>query len=1022
MVNLNQSPQQPVNHRLSIASAILRTLAVILALKVVLMWLFNIAGLDPTQPFAILLDSVLLALCSAALLYFWVFRPLFNERSEIQQKLSSSTDKLDEVQAIALMGHWELDISAQQADWSKQIHQLFGTSSTQICGPALLEEFVHPEDWPVLAASLDAAMHDGKKHEIEYRINLADGQQRWIYCKAKSIDHSVADPTKLYGIVQDITARKTSELALTESQSRLTEVTQLLPGAIYISLPPDFKTIYISSGIQHMLGYSSADFIQQDFGQLIIEQDRERISKMLNTLIDSELNDFFIEYRMPHKVSGKIIWIGAQAHIQRDTNGKALKLYGYMMDMTEKKQTEEKLFLASRVFMHSHDGIIITDSTQKIIEVNQAFTSITGYSLEEVKGKNPRFLQSGRHGPEFYKELWHKLMTQGYWSGEVWNKRKNGSLYTETLTISAIKEEKDDDAKYFVGIFSDISDIKKFQQQLEHITQFDALTHLPNRALLEDRLSQAMYQSHRRGMPMAVVYLDLDNFNVVNDHYGHDVGDQLLVKVAEHLKLVLREGDTLARLGGDDFVAVLMDVDSASADSSPTMLERLLEAARQPVLVNELTLQLSASLGVTFFPQSDVVNAETLIRQADQAMYKAKLKGKNNYHIFDTEKDRDIRGRHLHLERVAQGLAEEEFVLFYQPKVNMRSGETVGMEALIRWQHPERGLLAPFHFLPEIEHHALSITVGEWVIATALNQIKAWQAAGEEVPVSVNIGAEQLLQSDFVVRLKKSLALHADVTIRLLTLEILETSALEDVEHVSRVMRECQELGIYFSLDDFGTGYSSLTYLKRLPATEIKIDQSFVRDMLNDPNDLAILEGVLGLARSFNRKTIAEGVETIAHGEMLLQLGCNIGQGYAIARPMPAEKVIKWKLSWQPDPLWKASKAVHHNDLPLLFASTEHRYWITMFDEYLKDERKKVPQLNHQFCHFGQWLNGVATQRYQHHLAMHEVDTLHKQIHQMAAEIVQLKEAGKTDELILRQQDLYSTRDALLGQLRLLLN
>ena len=346
----------------------------------------------------------------------------------------------------------------------------------------------------------------------------------------------------------------------------------------------------------------------------------------------------------------------------------------------------------------------------------------------------------------------------------------------------------------------------------------------------------------------------------------------------------------------------------------------------------------------------------------------------------------------------------------------------MGMEALIRWQHPERGLLAPFHFLPAIEHHDLAIKVGEWVIATALNQIKAWQDLGQEIPVSVNLGAEQLLQTDFVARLKQNLALQADATISLLTLEILETSALEDIEHVSRVMSECQELGIYFSLDDFGTGYSSLTYLKRLPATEIKIDQSFVRDMLNDPNDLAILKGVLGLSQSFNRKTIAEGVETIAHGEMLLQLGCNIGQGYAIARPMPAEKVLKWKLDWVPDPLWSASKAVHQSDLPLLFASTEHRYWILMFEEYLKDERKTFPQMNHQFCNFGQWLDNVGAERYQNHLALPQVDILHQQIHQIAADIVQLKEANKTDQLALKLQDLYATRDRLLDQLRLLLN
>jgi len=1021
MGNVNEDKEDSGLQRQNSSRTLIRLFTILTIIQIALMLVFYTPGEGGSDPFNPLLYVILSVLLSTSLLYALVFRPFNKVRDDTQQALINSVDKLEEIEVMALMGHWELDVHSQRASWTKQVHQLLVTCPSPKCDPALLEGVVHPDDWPAVRASLEAAMSDGVKHEIEYRVMLKDGTERWVNCKAELTEDQAGGSLKLSGIVQDISARKNSELALSDIQLQLMEVTRLLPGAIYVALLPDFKTLYISSGIHSMLGYSEAEFIQQDFTQLIIQQDRELFSKMLDSLIDSELNDFFIEFRVQHKVTGKVVWIGDQAHIQRDQFGKAVKIIGYMLDMSEIKQSEEKLFLASRVFMHSHDGIIITDGKQNILQVNQAFTRITGYGEDEVIGKNPRFLQSGRHGVEFYKELWKKLLKQGYWSGEVWNRRKDGSLYTEALTISAIDDVNGEVINY-VGIFSDISDIKNYQQQLKHISQFDALTNLPNRTLLVDRMVQAMFQTHRRGTSMAVVYLDLDDFTLINDRYGHDVGNQYLVKVSELLKLALREGDTLARLSGDEFVAVLMDVESQSNTSSQLMLKRLLQAASQPVALDQFTLQLSASMGVSFFPQSEDISAEALLRQADQAMYKSKLNGKNTYHIFDTKKDQDVRGRQLHLERIAQGLADEEFVLFYQPKVNMRSGEIVGMEALIRWQHPERGLLAPFHFLPAIEHHDLAIKVGEWVIATALNQIKAWQDLGKDIPVSVNLGAEQLLQTNFVARLKQKLDLHVDATISLLTLEILETSALEDVDHVSQVMRECQEMGVYFSLDDFGTGYSSLTYLKRLPATEIKIDQSFVRDMLNDPNDLAILKGVLGLSQSFNRKTIAEGVETIAHGELLLQLGCNIGQGYAIARPMPAANVLNWILKWEPDPLWKASKAVHQSDLPLLFASTEHRYWIMMFEEYLSNERKTVPQMNHEFCNFGKWLDNVGSQRYQHHLALPEVDTLHKQIHQIAAEIVQMKEASKKDEMALRLQDLYATRDGLLNQLRLLLN
>ena len=768
-----------------------------------------------------------------------------------------------------------------------------------------------------------------------------------------------------------------------------------------------------------MLGYAVHDIFDFDFEQMVLAVDRERVLAELDAAINSDKSTFFIQYRVEHKKTGTVIWIGDQAHIQRDNNGNAIKIFGHMFDITEQKQNEEKLHLAAKVYSHSHDGIVVTDKNRAILHVNQAFTKITGYSLEDIQGKNPRILKSGRQGASFYKDLWATLDTQGYWQGELQNKRKDGSLYSESLTISVIKDSHGDVINY-VGIFSDISDVKQYQKQLERVVHYDSLTHLPNRVLLCDCLHKAMSQTQRRRVHMAVVYLDLDNFKTINDRHGHDIGDKLLINVAKQLKLSLREGDTIARLGGDEFVAVLMDIDGI--ENCKPLLDRLQEAASGPIQVDSLTLQLTSSLGVTYFPQQEEVNSDTLIRQSDQAMYKAKLSGKNKYLVFDSEKDRHARGRHLHLERIGQALEDEEFVLFYQPKVNMRSGELIGMEALIRWQHPENGILPPIQFLPTIENHVLAIKVGEWVISTALHQIQTWQEMGLNIPVSINLGAEQLQQENFVERLKNSLGEHPEAVAKLLTLEILETSALEDVEHVSRVMTECQDLGVFFSLDDFGTGYSSLTYLKKLPAVEIKIDQSFVRDMLNDPNDLAILEGVLGLALAFNRKTVAEGVETIAHGEMLLQLGCIIGQGYSIARPMPAEEVIQWKAAWKPDPLWVEAKKINRADLPLLFSGTEHRHWILMLEEYLNDERKTAPPMDHEVCHFGKWLNSSGATHYQGNPAMADVDRLHKQIHGLACEIIQLKKDKKGADVLAKLHELYDLRDNLLANLKRLLS
>ncbi|MFH0710171.1 MAG: EAL domain-containing protein [Pseudomonadota bacterium] len=455
-----------------------------------------------------------------------------------------------------------------------------------------------------------------------------------------------------------------------------------------------------------------------------------------------------------------------------------------------------------------------------------------------------------------------------------------------------------------LGWFYDITKTKEHEQQLEHIAHYDSLTGLPNRVLNSDRLRQAMAQALRRHEHIAVLYLDLDGFKEVNDRYGHAVGDQLLVALSARMKQALREGDTLSRLGGDEFIAILTDMNDTSI--ALPIIQRLLDAASQTIYLEDIVIQVSASIGVTFYPQFDDVDADQLIRQGDQSMYEAKQSGKNRYHIFNPEHDRTIRIRHENLERIQQALSNNEFVLYYQPKINMRTGDLIGAEALIRWQHPQEGLIPPLKFLPIIENHPLAVEIGEWVINEAISQIQRWQNQGLNLPVSVNVGARQLLQGDFVERLLEILAKHENFDSSLLEIEVLETSALEDVTRASQIIEECKKLGIHFALDDFGTGYSSLTYLKRLPVATLKIDQSFVRDMLDDSDDLAILAGIVGLASAFGRAVIAEGVETHEHGKQLLLLGCDYAQGYGIARPMPAEKLIEWSQKWSQNHEWMA--------------------------------------------------------------------------------------------------------------------
>jgi diguanylate cyclase (GGDEF)-like protein/PAS domain S-box-containing protein len=652
--------------------------------------------------------------------------------------------------------------------------------------------------------------------------------------------------------------------------------------------------------------------------------------------------------------------------------------------MRQRERADEQLRLAANVFAHAAEGITITGLDGKIIDVNDAFCRITGYSRDEVVGKNPNILSSGKQDAAFYADMWRSLVQQGHWHGEVWNRRKDGEVYAEMLTISTVRNAAGKPEQY-VALFSDITASKQHQSQLEHIAHFDALTNLPNRVLLSDRMRQAMAQTLRRGQMLAMAYIDLDGFKRINDLHGHEVGDEVLVALAQRMKPILREGDSLARMGGDEFAAVLVDLPNV-ADSVP-MLTRLLEAAAQPLTLGELTMQVSASIGVTFYPQTDEVDADQLLRQADQAMYQAKLAGKNRYHVFDNEQDRSVRGHHESLDHIRLALERNEFVLHYQPKVNMRTGQVVGAEALIRWQHPERGLLAPAVFLPVIEDHALSIDVGNWVIDTALAQMALWRTAGLHLPVSVNIGARQLQDPQFVSKLAAHLAAHPSVAPTDLELELLETSALEDVVRISKVIEACKHLGVHFSLDDFGTGYSSLTYLKRLPVGLLKIDQSFVRDMLDDPDDLAILDGVIGLARAFGRRVIAEGVETIEHGEMLLQLGCEHAQGYGVARPMPADRIPAWASSWQPDVLWKQAQVVPHDTLPVLNACVEHRAWVNALEAYFTGERETPPPLHLDHCNFGKWLRDASQLHPQSVQLLQTIDSAHRVFHHTAEDL-----------------------------------
>jgi diguanylate cyclase (GGDEF)-like protein/PAS domain S-box-containing protein len=696
---------------------------------------------------------------------------------------------------------------------------------------------------------------------------------------------------------------RTAELA--ESESRVARSRDF-----YLSVLESFPALIWRAGLDAKCDYFNQtwlDFTGRSLGQEMGDGwvegvHPDDVERCVSIYLDhfQRREPFAMEYRL-RRYDGEYRWLADIGRPFHDMNCQFIGFLGSCFDISERIQAAEQLRLVASVFSHAREGIIITDAKTKIVDVNEAFTNITGYSRDEALGRTPSFLRSTRQSDSFYASMWKALNEHGFWQGELWNRRKDGELYAELLTISAVRNDKGV-VKNYVGISADITLQKENELRLEKLAHFDPLTELPNRTLLGDRLHMSIALAQRNHRQLAVCLLDLDGFKQVNDRLGHAAGDELLIEFSHRLRHVLRQTDTLARLGGDEFVILLNDLDDD--DECVEAINRIIELAHQPYFIGSELAKVSASIGITLYPD-DGADPDLLIRHADQAMYIAKQAGGNRYFMFDPTKDLAARAEHAAIDRIAQALTAGELELHYQPKVDMRRGVVIGAEALIRWRHPTRGLLLPVEFLPIIEDSDFAITLGEWVIREALGQLNAWYQAGLGISVSVNIAPRHLQQTDFAIGLAGLLSAHPDLPCNLLELEILETAALQDTAHAAEVIGACRRMGTIFALDDFGTGYSSLLYLKHLPADTLKIDQSFVRNMLEDPEHLAIVKGVIGLAQAFNRIVIAEGVESVRHGEALLDLGCTLAQGYGIARPMPAADLANWISNWQAPAEWQ---------------------------------------------------------------------------------------------------------------------
>nr|WP_273195358.1 GGDEF domain-containing phosphodiesterase [Halomonas sp.] len=554
---------------------------------------------------------------------------------------------------------------------------------------------------------------------------------------------------------------------------------------------------------------------------------------------------------------------------------------------------------AESVFCYANEAIIITDAENRVVEVNPAFCELTGITQGDVQGKTPEaFSILPLDDSRTTRLMREELQLRDRSKSQVSYRSHDGQFYPGMMSINRVRNEQGE-IDHHVIVLADLSAIPAHARHLNREVYFDALTGLPNLQLLTQLIQESMQHAETKQLPLAVCSLDIDFFKNINDRLGSTVGDALLSSFSQRISHLLFGDDVLARVGGDEFVLLLHH----GVDDD--FFEKLLASIRQPLMIDGQSIHLTASLGVTLYP-NDQVQGDLLLRHANQAMYRAKQRGRDTFHLFDPHHDRLLQVRHEQRQRFIDALNNNELRLYYQPQVDMRSGKVVGLEALIRWQHPEEGLLAPGQFLPIIDTTPLEVELGEWVIERALRQLSEWQVQGIALPINVNISPTHLLVSDFSQRLGELLASYPDVPPAMLKLEVLESAAMHDIQAALQNMARCQSLGVSFAIDDFGTGFSSLTHLRQLPVSLIKIDQSFVRDMLSDQDDMAIVESVIYMANRFKRPMLAEGVETLEHAKALIALGCDLAQGYGIGRPMPAEALPNWLANWPSREEWSS--------------------------------------------------------------------------------------------------------------------
>lgn len=855
-----------------------------------------------------------------------------HRQSELKREraaLHETSQRLGYVLAASPVVLYTLRLAGGQATptWvSGNISRLLGYSVEQALQPGWWRAHLHPDDREAALAVMDTLSALGVV-EHEYRFFDGAGQTRWIHDELRLSGGEEAREGEVIGAWRDVTETKLAEQLretriavldglvanqalpgiLKEIASRLERIHPEMRvailirdpgnGRLYTGAAPSLPAFFNAAvdGLEPLVGRGSCG-TSAALGETVIVEDigshpywaqyvhlaeraglRACWSIPFKDESDQVLGTFGIYYAQPR----------SPIQTELDLIGEFARIAGLAV---ARVRADINLRLAAAVFENTREGVVITDLTPSILTVNRAYTTITGYGAAEVLGRNPSLIKSGRQDEAFYQALWASIRASGHWQGEIWNRRKNGELYPQLLTISTVHDGEGLPSHY-VGVMTDISQLKQSEARLEHLAHYDPLTDLPNRLLLQSRLEHALDRAERDRQQVAVLFLDLDRFKDVNDGLGHPVGDELLEALARRLSARLREDDTLGRLGGDEFLVVLEDLERP--EDAAAVAQTLIQLLEQAFLLpSGHEVYIGASIGISLYPD-DGASVTELIKYADVAMYQAKEQGRNTA-CFYTPTLTVAANERLDMEaRLRRALANGEFLLHYQPQMDARSGALIGCEALVRWNSPEEGMISPARFIPLAEETGLIVPLGEWVLRAASAQAKAWLDAGLSLPlIAVNLSGRQLRQRDVVGRVAAILA-ETGLPAKHLKLELTESMIMGHGEQAVALLHDLKALGLRLSIDDFGTGYSSLAYLKRFPIDELKIDQSFVRDIPHDLNDTEIAAAIIAMARNLNLRVIAEGVETREQQDFLGRQGCDAFQGYLFSRPVPADEFVR---------------------------------------------------------------------------------------------------------------------------------